>query len=534
MTKSTPRTPFREWLAGRLAEYAKKTLFKEQRNPQTDEEEEELADVLRGLWARCGILHYSPMPTQQRFHDSRASQIRLLVAPNQHGKTTAGICEILSWGIGEQPWDGKLLTKIGKTAWKPRMRFFIGATDFPAGINEVILPKMDEMLPLKELGVEFTKMGGRITHKLSFPDPFNFSIKFFSYDQEMHKGEGMTWNGGWFDEPPPKHLYISCRRGCLRHAAPIIFSGTLINEPWVYDDLYRNIKSVHVDVKESVKSLKWNSVAVLKIPHDEYPPGVTKEQMEEWALTMDEDEKMARIYGEPLHLEGRVYKTFDSKRHVLDRDLFFHNNPKWRDYPAFCVMDPHDRKPFAIAWGRITPRDEIVFTDEWPSFDFYKQKSWRWSIDQYVEMIRERETEIFGKSDSNAPDNVLWRIMDPNFGKTGKAGMTGTLEEEFIGRGLAFDATVNDNIEEGHLLVKTRLHNDQLFFLSNCFNLIKGMENYIWDEHRGGKDRSAKEKPRDKFKDFPDCVRYVVMSELHYVSPGELLVRPTWRNNGLS
>lgn len=519
-----PRQPFRDWLPQQLAKYAMKKAFKEEREPRTTDEKTEISDIIRGIWSRCWALSYLPVPKQQLFHDARVAQMRGIWAPNQRGKTTAGCIEVLSWGFGENLWTGEPIAKIGKTKWRPRMRFFVGSKDFATGINEVILPKLQELLPLEEIGVEFVKQSGRITHKLIFPEPYAFSFKFLSYDQDQHKNEGATWNGGWFDEPPPRHLYVTCRRGCVRHAAPIIFTGTPIEEPWMYEDIFAHPKAVHIEEAAALKRLTWDSHAIIKIKHDEYPPGVTAEQIAAWAETLDEDEKASRIYGEFLSLQGRVYKMFDRAKHVLDRDQFFAERPDWRDYPAFCVIDPHDRKPFAIAWGVLTPRDEIVFIDEWPNIDFFKQKSWRWSIEEYVQMMREKEQALWG----DKAHNICWRIMDPNFGRSQKAGTGRTLEEEFAERGMFFDTNVNDDVAAGHVVVKGDIHGQRLFVLTGLNNMVKSAENYIWDEFIGRGDRSVKERPKDKFKDFMDLWRYVCVSDLHYFSAGALSQKNPW------
>lgn len=495
--------------------------------------------MIRGIWARCWALSYIPGLKQSLFHRSRKAQIRGLWAPNQRGKTTSGTAEILSWGFGEDLWTGEPIERVGKTLWRPAFRFFIGAKDYNAGFTEVILPKLEEMLPLKELGVEYINMSGKVTHKLKFPDPYNFSIKMLSYEQDLHKNEGATWNGGWFDEPPPYHLYVSCRRGCLRHAAPIIFTGTPINEPWMYEALYNNAKAVTVDNDADLKHLKWNSIGIVKIRHDEYPPGVTKEQIDEWAETLDEEEKQARIYGEFMHLQGRIYKQFDKNIHVIERDELLAKHPDWRTYPAFMTVDPHDRKPFACAWGFATPRDEVIFIDEWPNVDFVRQKSWRWSTDEYLEMFRERETVLWGHFEIGHGDRFTWRLMDPRFGRSSKAGTGKTLEEEFADRGLYFtfpSATGQDGqeeIETGHMKVKTDLKEKRIFVTSNCKNIIKGFDNYVWDEFVGKNDRSVKEKPRDKYKDFMDVVRYTVMGDVQYIDHKRLAPRQLLMNNGL-
>lgn len=527
-----PRPPFREWLIDRIGKYATLNCLGEQREPRDEDEEREIADKIRSIWQRCQILTYKPHAKQALFHGARKAQLAGSFARNQGGKTTSVIVEILSWGFGEDLWTGAPIDKIGKTKWRPGMRFFIGAKDYNIGINEVIIPKMLELLPLEEMGVEFIKMQGRVTHKLRFPEPYNFTIKMLSYEQDALKSEGTTWNGGLFDEPPPRHLYVSCRRGCMRHAAPIRFSATPLNEPWMYDEIFCHKDAVHLDKPEDLKKIRWDTPAIVKIGRNDNPY-ISEEQMAAYEATLDEEEKQARIYGEFLHLTGRVYKGFDRGKHVLDRDKLFTDHPNWREYPAFQVIDPHDRKPFAIGWGICTPRDEVIFVDEWPNFDFARQKSWKWSTSEYVEMMRDREMALWGFKPEPFNDRFAFRFIDPRFGVAPKAGSSRSLIEEFGDHGIHFDVPPGDEIEEGHIAVKTDLHNARLFFTSNCMNHIKAMENYTWDEYTGKNDRAPKERPKDKFKDFADVVRYAVKGGVRYYDPKTYAPRAVMVNNGI-
>lgn len=541
------RPPFREWLGGRLEAAAKKKLFNAIRDARDEAEQDELRDLVAGIHQRCFALSYVPHKKQALFHAARKAQIRGSFARNQGGKTTMMLIEVLSWGFGENLWDGTPIEKVGKTKWRPGMRFFIGAQDYTNAHNETIIPKMNELLPLKEIGVEFVKMQGRIAHKLIFPEPYAFTIKLISYDQEETKSEGPTWNGGAFDEPPPRGVYVACRRGCMKHAAPLLFVATPLREPWMYDEIYRQIdpktkllKSVHLETEEDLALVRWDTPAIVKIGRNDNPY-ITEEQMQAFEDTLDEEEKATRIHGEFRHLQGVVYKAFTQEKHVLNEQKFYAEHPEWRTYPGFCVCDPHDRKPWAFAWGVVTPRNERVFIDEWPSFDFAKQKTWKWSIAEYADMVRDKERAIWktvteasaaGVGEQLEP-HVTWRIMDPNFGRTQKAGGGETVEDQMGSCGFYFDTTVDDHQESGHMAVKESLYNDSLFFLGNCTNLIKAMENYTWDDYRGKTDRAVKERPKDKFKDFADLVRYVEKSDLRWMPPGGLGIKNPWGGNGL-
>jgi hypothetical protein len=118
---------------------------------------------------------------------------------------------------------------------------------------------------------------------------------------------------------------------------------------------------------------------------------------------------------------------------------------------------------------------------------------------------------------------VSLRIIDPNKGKAPAAvGKSGKLTDEFAKYGIFFWAGANDDLTEGHLAVKKYLKpagnnkEPQLFVFNNCTNVIFGMTHYVWDDHKSGEVKDLKEKPRDKYKDFPDLVRYLCVTAPKY------------------
>jgi hypothetical protein len=120
---------------------------------------------------------------------------------------------------------------------------------------------------------------------------------------------------------------------------------------------------------------------------------------------------------------------------------------------------------------------------------------------------------------------ISLRIIDPNKGKSPAAvGKAGKLTDEFARYGIYFWAGVNDDIVEGHLAVKKYLKpggnnkEPQMFIFNDCTNTVFGMTHYVWDDHKSGEAKDLKEKPRDKYKDFPDLVRYLTVTGPKYKS----------------
>jgi phage terminase large subunit-like protein len=459
---------------------------------------------------------------------------------NQSGKTTALLVDLLDHALGVRLWDGSLVHDINGNVIKPPVRILLGAEDYVNAHAEVIIPKLNELLPLDLLGVEEERIQGRITHKFTFPRELGgSSIKLMSYEADQSKWEGYTAHYFGFDEPPPRHALIGVRRGAMRHSAQIGLSFTPLKEAYLFYDYFLSENAVHINKNDDVVNLKKEQFAVVSVDLSD-TPYISEANKARFVAGLSEEEREARQHGRFFHLMGRVYRNFDRGKHVLDPIEWFAKHPEWRTYPGFLVVDPHDRKPFAMAWGIVTPLDETIFLDEWPNFNFYKTNTYKAGVDDYKRIIEEKEREIWGTLTEGVaagvteePEpNVQLRIIDPNFGKTAKAGTGISLVDAFADRGMWFDASVDDNLESGHLAVKTDLEAGKLFWMPKCVNFITGMDAYTWDEYRGKSDRAAKEAPKDKFKDFPDLARYARKYPVRYVEPGAMT--PKWNLQEIS
>jgi len=511
----------------RITKAIQKELFNEERGPRTPEEVDAVAETFRKVMQRFKLLKYVPHQKQRWFHEAKAP-IKCFVGGNQSGKTTALLAEILSWCLGEYLWSGEPVIDLRGNRVKAPIRALIGAEDFVNAHAEVILPKLNELLPLDYLGVEQEKLQGRVTHKLRFPKDLGGStIKMMSYDQEQDKWEGFTAHIFGFDEPPPEYAVIGCKRGAMRHAAPICMSFTPLKEPWIYDQVYSNEKAIHIDSDKDIARLGRESYAIVNVNIAD-TPYLTEEAKARFVESLDEEEREARQHGRFRHLMGRVYKKFDRNIHVLPGDWdLFRKGKQGENWPCGLVVDPHDRKPWAMSWFTVTPRDEIIWIAEWPDFDFHGTKQWHWSVDNYFDKMNEVEKDL------GIQGRVIWNLMDPNFGRTQKAGTGATLEDEMNDRGRAFDTQIDDKVELGHIAVRDALADPaRIFWTERCVNGIRGMEHYTWSDYRV-KDGRIKEAPMEQWKDFPDLSRYAVVYPVHYMDPMTTPQVRIYRNNGL-
>jgi hypothetical protein len=178
-------------------------------------------------------------------------------------------------------------------------------------------------------------------------------------------------------------------------------------------------------------------------------------------------------------------------------------------------------KPFAVAWLAINPRDEMIFFQEWPQSHYWNYTSAPgFGTEGYFDALSAIED---GDNEFGRPiRNVIWRIMDPNFGRTKKATTGRTVQEEFAEFGWWFDTNVDDDITAGHLAVRQRLEQGSLVFTPNCHNLVYAMNRYTYKESTIGGGYALREKPSDEYKDFPDLVRYACMSPISWCDTAEI------------
>jgi hypothetical protein len=199
------------------------------------------------------------------------------------------------------------------------------------------------------------------------------------------------------------------------------------------------------------------------------------------------------------------------------------------------ILDPHDRKPWAMAWIAIHKTGVCYVFDEYPAKNFNEMYTDDKTYDEYVKLIQEKEAnhaEMGGRG-------TFKRILDPNYGnktiqlaeRQGGQSKT-TPKAELIKRGLKFTDGI-DALEAGHLKVREYLHYEikdkeiisqpLIFFVENCVNTIRHMSRYsrkdITSVDGDDKDKVG---VREKYKDFCDLVRYFLMSDPRYQEGGKV------------
>jgi phage terminase large subunit-like protein len=458
----------------------------------------ELDDIIKTLEAIAikSPLDYVPHPSNPKtgfggmllFHCSTA-RVRCVFGGNQSGKTVSGANELLFHATGIYPdWYPK--AQRYNRAIKGRI---IGEDYTKWG--KVLETKLLEWLP-KDLIVRIgkTMKGAMESIQIRHTSGQISYIDVMTHEQEDGVFESWTGDFAWFDEPPPQAKYVATVRGLMAQGGRAIFTLTPLKEPWLHDSFVLNkstdIETWYVDITDN--------------------PWLTQKDIDWFASQLTEDERDARLHGKSKHLAGRVYKEFDEAVHIVAKSSV----KVGTNWPTYFVCDPHDRKPHYALWARVNPLGVVYIVDE---------IKFKGTIKQFSKEVRVREALMKIKS-----DDVI-RVGDPNKMVTPSAMNGRTFQQEFCGDEnpykLFFNVLVNDDIALGHLSVAGKLMWDKTKPLSttNCPKIYwikettpecqKEMLTYVWDDWRGSArdSKGLKEVPKDRNKDFPDCIRYLVM-----------------------
>lgn len=460
-------------------------------NSLSDEEIDELYQELEAIIA-LSPLDYQPHAKQMAFHTD-VHHIRAMLGGNRSGKTEGGCMEAWFHASGDYP------------EWYPQAHRFDGptrgriiVTDYKLG-GSVLDEKIKKWWPSDRAKVKYF-MGHIERIEVSHKTGGKSRIDVLTHEQGDMLFEGWSGHWAWFDEPPPREKYVATKRGLVDFGGFLWFTLTPISEPWLFDELMNR-----------TDNLAWAiTVSIYDNPH------LTEANIAEYAASLTEEEKEARLFGKFRHLAGRVYKSLDESIHVVPESAL----PKNRNWPIYFVLDPADRRPHHAIWFTVDPFGVMYVFDELVYKGTIKETS-------KEIMRRERMMKI-------NPMEVI-RILDPNKGVTPSAVSGLRLVDEFASHAIYFLVNINDDLTLGHLAVSERLQWDKtqpisttnhprLYFIKDrTKETIKQMLSYVWDDWKGASksSKSDKEKPKDINKDLPDCVRYGVVFNPTYFNPGD-------------
>lgn len=404
---------------------------------------------------------------------------------NHHnsGKSTCGIAEDVWTSLGIHPYRE---VKVPNKGW-------ICATDYPHGIATVIIPKIKSLLP-KDCVEKIVPNSQGIPSIMRLKN--GSVIEFKSYDQDSMKFESSDIDWCHLDEPPSEQIYNAVMRGLTDRNGWLWMTLTPLSEAWLFKKVWM---PGLMGENKRVECFK------MSIYDNTY---LDKEGVEQFASTVSEQYKQARLYGEFQELQGRVFKTFNRSVHVING---FIPSPEWVVYMG---VDPHvyGKKNQAALWCCITPDNDMVFFDEiWEDVTIEQLRD---NIIRHDFATTESKNEVYERY------NVVARVIDTSINI--REALTHQNFKKLIespgayGKRLAFRMAQKKNLLNAGLeYINTLLHNTasvpagtpRLLVDSRCKRLIEEFELHGWKENSSDNDV---ERELNTYNDMISIMRYIL------------------------
>lgn len=495
---------------------------------------------LTGLWENRkrenGILFYEPAHEKARQFHATHKRESLLSGGNRSSKTVTALAELVIQVTKIIPYSLQDIYPKEKLIKGP-IRARIVVESFVENWEKVIKQKLQwwrwngpgepgstrghwGLIPRScLLGGDWDKAFSEKYRTLTLADGGMITIN--SYDQEVAKLAGGSYHITLFDELPPKSHYVECKMRLLDTGGQLITAMTPpteasgISAGWVYDELMEPGLAGHPDIAAFEFHTEENRV-------------IGKEELRWISAGLTEEERQVRLYGKFLHLSGLIHPLFTGhqtrwwcvgcRRPVAAMPggacpgcgqdgllSYTHVIPEYdwpRRWPVVMTMDPHPRRPCAIAWDAVDEQDQWTQVGELEATG---------TAQDVKDAIEEWE--------DHHDCHPVVRLIDPNAAQNAddKREQGWTLRREFDRVDLRC-TLANDNFPVGKDRFNDALWPDPLTerpkwqtFDTNV-KTIFALSRYTWDEFQhGGEFKDQKQLPRDKHKHFPDTRRYLAM-----------------------
>ena len=421
---------------------------------------------------RRNIKSYEPHEIQRKFHISEA-RMRFFLGANASGKTVAGATETVWWSTKTHP-------------FKPWVNELPGPTHGIVYVVDHVQQKEAEGPQDKLMMWLPESMISKVTYFRNDAIDTVYlknhsTIAFKSASAKRRTLQGMRLRFVWIDEeciPSVSHWNELVTRVPAAGRLYVWMTATpnLDEITWMQDALYTKANRPESDIRIFQSGLDDN-------PHisDEAKADIKGDLQGD-----DTVEYNARVYGDWKLRKGLVY-DFKKSVHVippLSGDKVSRMRGIWR------IIDPHEAKPIAVAWGGVDEENRAIIFDELSMSDI---------IANVADAIKRRSAEF---------EHLVQRtIMDYAGNKRVRTGEGKSIREEFRRFGIGTTNSFKD-ITGGIALVKRLLYynvedeeNPKLYVCANCSNTIREFGQYAW-----GKDG----KPRKSNDEYMDCIRYWV------------------------
>jgi len=416
--------------------------------------------------------------------------ISLFIAANGVGKSAAGCNIVANIVYGKQRFDVK--RSRWEDRWGTAPESFYDYTLFrdypyknkririvsdPTGIKEKIVPELKKWFLSNRYELNYSTLKEGKNYEAKFITSTGFTIDIMSYEQSAKEFESVDCDIIWFDEPPPKDIFMASVAR-LRTGGQIIMTLTpLTFSAWIKDELYD--KQIEKDIAV-VEADVWSNC----YDHEQTRGILRTVDIDKMIQQYPEEEKLARIEGKFGHILGLVHK--------INRDIHVIKPlaPNKHDYVVYVAHDTHPRVPDAINWMAVDVKGTKYIVDEL--------------------IVDGTDAEIAAKIKQK---DMLWRVdrhlLDPSGFNTDKRSTEQCFGDRMMKLGINYQKGSKDltgGIRSLNEDLQFEMKNGEMispptmYICDNCVHTLRELDNYVWDEYKGRQadEKNPKPKPKDK------------------------------------
>lgn len=416
-----------------------------------------------------------PNPLQRKLLDAWKDpryKVFTFSGANRIGKTFTGSYIAVSVMAGKWFFDQ---SKMVFPHDRPRKIRYVGQS-WEGHVKAVVEPALKFWWP-KSRPVE-TKKNNQGIEALWIDSRTKSTIEIMSNVQDSSVFEG--WEGDLviYDEPPKRDVRVACARGLIDRGGRELFCMTLLKEAWI-----------HREVVNSRLPDGSPDLSVFNINGDIYQNvgfGLKRENIDQFARTLSDDEKEARLNGKPSYMSSLVCPKFHRHTHVKDRFKI----PL--DALIDIQIDFHPSKKWAVVFMATLKNGFKYVVDE-----IWDKGNPKYIAEEIIRKIRERHYE---------------RIHSIEIDPLSKGGKDNDIDVfSLVSQTLAAHnyplGTASKDKEVGISMLNALLwtENDMpgLFYFKDCVKTIQQTEDWLYD--------AETLKPSKVDDDFVECLYRLVL-----------------------
>ena len=302
-------------------------------------------------------------------------------------------------------------------------------------------------------------------------------IGFKSCDQGREKFQGTSLDFVWFDEEPPKDVYLECRMRVMDRRGDIFGTMTpLKGLTFVHTDIYMNRLG---DSEVWCEMMEWSD-----------NPFLSQEEISAMESCLDEQTLQSRRFGRFASDKGLVYPEFEEGLHVIEP---FEIPKEWQDNIS---IDPGLNNPLSAHWYAVDYDDNVYVV-----YEHYEAGR---DVDYHAEAIRSICEKLKWKRDGQGR---ICALID-SAAKQRTLASVKSVVELFYERGILVNPNVDKDLFAGIARVKSYLNQKNglpnIYIFSTCVKLIEELKGYYW---------GSGDAPRKTDDHALDEMRYFLMSK---------------------